>query len=308
MSDVTHERGPATATRFVALTFAMGWGAAAMIRAIAGPMDGPLDPAIEQPARWAIAAFSTVFALAPVVCTVVLARAAGIRLRLWGLRMPAVSTLLVMPLVALALAAVATALPILVGISDFDPSGAGEVERLANARSIEALTLQLELAEDPQPLKATVLRGLIVGTLFGVLLAPIIELPWRGLVLTELSPPGFARAALATSVLAALWWLPLWLLVGTGGFRSAGAVLAFAAAYALLGIPMAWVRLRSGSVIPGSVLAVSLSALSSLPRLATSGGTHLQLELCSLAAVGLLAAAALLWPPRLCGSPAEEEV
>lgn len=134
--------------------------------------------------------------------------------------------------------------------------------------------------------------------LFGVLLAPIIELPWRGLVFSELSGRGFAHAALVSAGLAALWWLPFWLIAGTGGFRSPGAVVAFAGAYALLGMPMAWARARTGSIVPGSILAVAVSALSALPRLATAGGTHLQLELCALAAIGLLAAGALLWPPN----------
>lgn len=308
MSGETRGSSSGTIWRFVAWSFGAGWGAAAVIRIIAGPLDGPVDPALEQPARWAIAVFSALSVLAPVIVALVLARMTRTPLRSWGLRMPALTTVLIMPLVALTLAILATALPIALGISAFDPSGAGEVERLANARSIEALTLQLELAEDPQPLRAVVWRGLIAGLVLGVVLAPIIELPWRGLVLTELSPLGVARATLLAALLAALWWLPLWLLVGTGGFRSTGAVLAFAGTYALLGIPMAWVRLRSGSIIPASVLALSLSALSSLPRLATAGGTHLQLELCSLAAVGLLAAAALIWPPRHPAEPAEEEV
>ena len=308
MSGQMRESSSGTVRRFVAWSFGAGWGAAAVIRIVAGPMDGPVDPALEQPARWAIAVFSALSVLAPVIVALVLARMTRTPLRSWGLRMPALTTVLIMPLVALTLAILATALPIALGIRAFDPSGAGAVERLANARSIEALTLQLELAENPQPLRAVVWRGLIAGLVLGVVLAPVIELPWRGLVLTELSPAGFARAALLAAFLAALWWLPLWLLVGTGGFRSTGAVLAFAGTYALLGIPMAWVRLRSGSIIPASVLALSLSALSSLPRLATAGGTHLQLELCSLAAVGLLAAAALIWPPRHHGESAEEEV
>ncbi len=297
MTDDAGRRSPERAWRFVAWTFGLGWTAAGLVRVIAGPMGGPFDSVFDEPAEWAQIALSIPFFALPVIIALIMANAAGVRVRSWGLRMPSINALLIAPLVALVVAIVATALPIAFGISDFDPTGAGEVQRLAEAHSIDALTLQLELADDPQPVRSALVRGLLAGVLFGVLLAPIIELPWRGLVFTELSARGFAHAALVSAGLAALWWLPFWLLAGTGGFRSPSAVLAFGGAYALLGLPMAWARARTGSIVPGSMLAVAVSALSALPRLATAGGTHLQLELCALVAVALLAAGALLWPP-----------
>lgn len=303
------EGGPgasARAWRFVAWTFGIGWGAAALLRFGAGPMGGPIDPAYVEPATWAATILSILFFLLPAVITLVVARRGGVALRVWGMRIAPLSTLLTAPLVALALAVVATALPILTGISEFDPSGMGEVHRLIEARSVEALELQLELADNPRPLGTEVARGLITGLVLGLLFAPVIELPWRGLVLTELSHRGFARAATAAALLAGLWWLPFQLLVGMAGFHSAGAATVSVVSYALLGVPLAWARMRTGSILPAAILGVTLSSLSDLPRLATAGGSHLQLELCALAAVGLLAAGALLWPPRMVNRASDE--
>lgn len=301
MSDHTRDfgrRNEARVWRFVAWTFGLGWGAAAVLRLIAGPMGGPIDPVPVGAADWAATIVSVLFFLLPVTIAVIMAWRHGVSLRSWGLQLGSVSALLAAPLVGLAVALIATALPIAVGISEFEPSGMGEVERLVQARSIEALELQLQLADDPRPLGNRIMSGLIAGLLLGVIFAPILELPWRGLVVTELSGRGFARSALTAGVLAGLWWLPYQLLVGMVGYHGVGAAVVGIASYALLGIPLAWARVKTGSILPAGVLAVTVSSLNQLPGLATAGGTHLQLELCALAAVGLLAGAALLWPPR----------
>ncbi len=291
-------REAARAWTFAAWTFGIGWAAAAVLRLIAGPMGGPLDPDAATPADWAATTLSVLFFLLPFIVTVVMARRWGVRMKSWGLQMAPLSTLLIAPLVGLALALLATALPIAIGISEFEPSGMGEVQRLAQAQNIEALELQLELADVERPLGREVVSGLVSGLLLGLLFAAIIELPWRGLALTELSGRGFAHAALVPAVLAGLWWLPYQLLVGMIGYHGGGAAVVGIASYALLGVPLAWARLKTGSILPAGILAVTVSALSELPRLATAGGTHLQLELCGLAAVGLLAAGALLRPPK----------
>jgi hypothetical protein len=216
----------------------------------------------------------------------------------WGLRMPNLNVLLAAPLAALAIAALATAAPIVVGISEYEPSGMGEVQRLAEARQVEALELQLELQEDPRPLGTVIVRGVAVGLIGGLLLGIILELPWRGLVFTELSGRRFVYAALVAAGLAGLWGLPLQLLVGVVGSYGTAAATVAVFSYAVLGVPLAWLRARTGSILPGAVLAVTLTALGDLTRLATAGGSHLQLELCSLAVIGLLAAGALIWPPK----------
>lgn len=284
---------------FVAWTFGIGWGAAAVLRLVAGPMGGAIDAPSAEPADWAATTLSVLFFVLPLVVTLILARRWGVSAKSWGLRMAPVSTLLTAPLVALALAVFATALPIVIGISEYEPSGMGEVQRLAEARSVEALELQLDLVDRPAPVRQEVLNGLVAGLVLGLLFAPILELPWRGLMLTELSRLGFARAALVPAVMAGLWWLPFQLLVGMVGYHTAGAAAVSVVSYALLGVPLAWIRVRTGSILPAGILAVGVSALSELPRLATAGGSHLQLELCSLAAVGLLAGAALFFPPKL---------
>ncbi|MFP4250508.1 MAG: CPBP family intramembrane glutamic endopeptidase [Armatimonadota bacterium] len=300
MSDAggSPRREASRAWTFTAWTFGIGWGAAAVLRLSAGPMGGPLGPEAAPSADWAATTLSVLFFLLPVIVTVVMARRWGVRMKTWGLQMAPLSTLLVAPLVGLALAVLATALPIIIGIGEFEPSGMGEVQRLAEARSIEALELQLELADSQRPLGREVVSGLVSGLLLGLLFAAIIELPWRGLALTELSGRGFAYAALIPAVLAGLWWLPYQLLVGMVGYHGAGPAVVGIASYALLGVPLAWARLKTGSILPAGILAVTVSTLSELPRLATAGGTHLQLELCGLGAVALLAGAALLWPPK----------
>jgi hypothetical protein len=262
-------------------------------------MGGAIDPPSAEPVDWAGTTLSVLFFVLPLVVTLVLGRRWGISPRSWGLRMAPVTTLLAAPLVALGLAALATALPMVLGISEYEPSGMGEVQRLAEARSVEALELQLELADRPAPLRREILSGLVAGIVLGLLFAPILELPWRGLMLTELSRLGFARAALFPAIVAGLWWLPFQLLVGMVGYHSAGAAAVSVLSYALLGVPLAWLRVHTGSILPAGILAVGVSALSELPRLATAGGSHLQLELCSLAAVGLLAAGALIFPPKV---------
>ncbi len=289
---------PKRAWRFVAWTFGIGWGAAAVLRAVVGPMGGPLDPQFVESADSSITFLGVLFFLLPAIVAFIVAAHERVPVQSRGLRMAPATTLLTAPLVALALALLATGLPVILGISEFEPSGMGEVQRLAEERSVEALELKLDLDEQPRPLGSAVVRGLLVGVIAGLIFAPIVELPWRGLLFTELSGRGFAYAAVVSAALSALWWLPFQLLVGMAGFHGTAAAAVGVGSWALLGGPLAWARVRTGSILPGAILAVSDSAPSDIPRLATAGGSHLQLELCGLAAVGLLAAAALIWPPK----------
>lgn len=285
---------------FIAWTFGIGWPAAAVAWLLL-PRDHP---------EAGVNVLAALLTAIPLIVAIILAHRWRASVRdAWALRLPNAASLLIAPLIALTLAAFATALPVLLGISEFDPSGMGEVQRLAEEHRIEALNLKLNIDEYGSPLRARIAVGLVAGMLLGLLLAPIIELPWRGLLLGELAHRGFAAAALLSAGLAALWWLPLQLWVDLAGRPTTALAAVTLLTYALLGVPLAWARLRTGSILPGSALLVTAAALSHVPALALSGGSRLQLDLCALAAVALLAGAALILSPRaeVSTTPDEED-
>ncbi len=283
------EPSPRRAWTFVAWIFAIAWPAAALMWIL-------LPSASRDDVGRSL--IGAILIVVPVLVTVGLQRRSGGRFRDWGLRTPPVTTLLLAPLVSLALVVLATTVPVLIGISQFDPSGAGEVERLASERRTEALELKLDIDEYGSPLRGRIVVGLITGTVLGLILAPVVELPWRGLLLTELSARGYLKAVLASSALAALWWLPLQLQVDlVAGGAPFGIVRLLS--YALICVPLSWLRTQTDSILPGSMLLVTAVALSHIPALALRGGDRLQIQLCALAVVGVIAGLALIFPPRV---------
>lgn len=290
--------GDSAAWRFITWTFGIGWGLAALLRTITGPMSVPVEYSARIETTPAAIILSVLFFLLPAIIAFTVARSTRTPLRRWGLRWPGLTPLLIAPLVALGLALLATALPVILGISEFEPSGMGEVQRLAEEQRIEALELKLQLEDEGAVLSRKIGVRLLGGLILGLLFAPIIELPWRGLLLTGLSGHRFAIASLTAGAVAAAWWLPHELLVGSAGVHGSGIWAVTLISYALLGIPLAWARIQTDSILPAGVLAVTVSAMSEIPALATAGGSHLQLELCGMAAVGLLAAAAIIWQPK----------
>lgn len=282
--------GGRIAWSFIAWSFGVGWPAAGAVW-ILRPPDAADDAG---PTILALLLFAI-----PLLSALVLARSRGVsKRRSWGLRIPSATALLFAPLIALALTAFATAMPVLSGVSRLDLTAAGEVQRLAEEHRTESLELLLEIEEHGAVLRGRIVTGLIAGVILGLLIAPIVELPWRGLLFSELEGRSFARPALLSAAMATLWWLPLQLwgdLAGpAGGSLSAIMLLS----YALLCVPLAWARAQTGSIIPGGVLLATCAALSHVPALALSGGTRLQIDLFMLATVALLAGVALIWPPE----------
>ncbi|MEA3401090.1 MAG: hypothetical protein U9R79_07595 [Armatimonadota bacterium] len=295
------ERCAPRAVIFIAWSFPLAWVATIAVRLIVGPFPSvaPGAPLTSVPEFWPYAALFAFIVLLPPVVAWLLARRWGLSTRRWGLRVGrSGQAVLVTPLVALAVAMLATALPIAAGIGRLDLSGMGHVQRLGEAgRFEEALEEKLDREDSPYPVGARVVSGLVTGLILGVLLAPIVELPWRGLLQTELAWLGFARSSLLVGVLAAAWWLPA-LACGPDDQPGLPLLGVWLGTVALLGVPLSWLRLSTGSIIPASVLAASWASLGELPLMAVRGGTELQIEIAKLGAVALLAGAALVWPPR----------
>jgi membrane protease YdiL (CAAX protease family) len=100
---------------------------------------------------------------------------------------------------------------------------------------------------------------LVVGTIGGVISALGEEVGWRGYLVPHLaSAYGFTVAALASGLIWSLWHYPLLLFTdyGEGGPRWYLA-LCFTLFAVGLSFPMAWLRLRSGSVWPAVLLHAS---------------------------------------------------
>ncbi len=290
---------PRRAWRFLAWTFGVGWGMALLLGLALGPAPDA-DTAELSPAaglvRGAYAALGLLMLMLPAVVTIVLSRREGVPLRRYGLPGDASGAALwLAPLVALVLTGLATLLPVIARVAEFDLRGTGEIERLgAEGRFVEALELKLDLEEDPTPMPRRVASGLLLGVTLGLLVALGTELGWRGLLLTELSHLGAAWTGLVCGAVAAVWCAPMvWVAVSAGETDWSGAVLRLTA-YALLGVVLAWTRTVTGSVLPPAALVGTWATLGGVPALAISGGTHLQLEISRLAAVAIVAVALLI--------------
>jgi len=283
---------PRRAWAFLAWTFGIGWGLALLVLMVVGPATAALEaspsPALQSQCI-AYALLGLLFLVLPALVAIALARRWRVPLACYGLpgRSPG-AALWLAPLMALGLTGIATLLPVAAGIGRLDPSGVGEVQRLAESgRFVEALELRLDLEERNAPLLHEVATGLLVGVTIGLLVALGTELGWRGLLDTELSHLGGAWSGLACGVIAAAWWAPILpMAVAAGDTDWPGAVLRLAS-YALLGIVLSWSRAATGSVLTPAALVATWAALGDVPLMALSGGTHLQIGACRLIAIVL---------------------
>lgn len=307
MTDATRQSAappqPRRAWTFLAWTFGTGWGLALLMRLAFGPAPPATEGEVVEAAqglRGAWAALGLLMLLLPGIVTIILSRRDRVPLTRYGLpgRSPG-AALWLAPLVALGLTALATLLPIAVGIGRIDLTGRGEVQRLgAEGKFVQALELKLGLEEQPAPLLRRIASGLLLGVTLGLLLALGTELGWRGLLATELGHLGPTWSALACGLIAAAWWAPMVSVTVAGGETDwPGAALRLAS-YALLGIVLSWARATTGSVLTPAALVATWAMLGGVPALAIGGGTHLQLEVARLAAVAIVAAALLIVAPR----------
>ncbi|MFW6156002.1 MAG: type II CAAX prenyl endopeptidase Rce1 family protein, partial [Armatimonadota bacterium] len=169
----------------------------------------------------------------------------------------------------------------------------------------DAWETEYELQSTINPALRRMMVGVIAGLVIGAVASPIIEIAWRGLLYTELRWMGFAPSSLLVGVLAAVWWVPCLIMAPMGGAQTLTAGVRLAA-LALMGVPLAWLREATRSIIPGAVLVTSWVALLELPPMMLLDVSDLQTALITFTATGLLAGLALMWPPAAVLEPDEE--
>jgi membrane protease YdiL (CAAX protease family) len=99
----------------------------------------------------------------------------------------------------------------------------------------------------------------VLGSLQSLLSATGEELGWRGFLVPTLARSmSFGRVALLSGAIWAGWHFPLIIFADyNGGTPAWYSVLCFAVMVVSLAVPMAWLRLRSGSVWPAAILHAS---------------------------------------------------
>ena len=107
--------------------------------------------------------------------------------------------------------------------------------------------------------KTPVLTFVVVGSLQSLLSATGEELGWRGFLVPTLARTmSFGRTALVSGAIWAGWHVPLIVFADyNGGTPTWYSVLCFGVMVVAMGVPFAWLRLRSGSVWPAAILHAS---------------------------------------------------
>ena len=100
---------------------------------------------------------------------------------------------------------------------------------------------------------------LLLGTFQSLLSATGEELGWRGFLVPTLARTmSFGRLSLLSGAIWAVWHMPLIIFADyNGGTPTWYSVTCFAVMVVALGVPFAWLRLRSGSVWPAAILHAS---------------------------------------------------
>jgi len=107
--------------------------------------------------------------------------------------------------------------------------------------------------------KTGVALFVVVGSLQSLLSATGEELGWRGFLVPTLArTKSFGFTAIVSGAIWAAWHVPLIVFADyNGGTPSWYSILCFAVMVVSLAIPMAWLRLKSGSVWPAAILHAS---------------------------------------------------
>jgi membrane protease YdiL (CAAX protease family) len=114
-------------------------------------------------------------------------------------------------------------------------------------------------AVDLTRFRTPVTTFLIVGSLQSFLSATGEELGWRGFLVPELARTmSLGRTAFVSGAIWALWHMPLIIFADyNAGTATWYALLCFAFMVVAMSFPMAWLRLRSGSVWPAVIIHAS---------------------------------------------------
>jgi len=107
--------------------------------------------------------------------------------------------------------------------------------------------------------KTPIATFLVLGSLQSLLSATGEELGWRGFLVPTLArTTSFGRTAILSGAIWAAWHVPLIIFADyNGGTPAWYSVLCFVIMVTALGVPFAWLRLRSGSVWPAAILHAS---------------------------------------------------
>ena len=188
---------------FIAITYAIDWGAIGVMRLAGIPFKGP-----------AAVIAAVLYMLVPALVAFILMRAWGVSAPEYGVEVPRRWELLLAPLAPIVIAVVGVGAAVLLGFGDFDPSGLPMIDRLA-ALGQEDIARRAAEQLDELPINPVVL-ALLVAPLAGFTINGLLafgeELGWRGLLQQELAPLGFARASALIGAIWGLWHAPLILL------------------------------------------------------------------------------------------------
>jgi membrane protease YdiL (CAAX protease family) len=159
---------------------------------------------------------------------------------------------------------------------------------------VEASLAALDGVPIPPPV-FFVLQGLVGGLTINAVAALGEELGWRGLLLRELSPLGFWRLSLLTSVVWGVWHAPL--IVQGHNFPDAPFVgIAVMTGWTVAASPLfTYLTVRASSVLAPTLLHGSFNAVASLSLVYLTGAGNLL-----LAPVGAAGVGAALFATGLC--------
>jgi membrane protease YdiL (CAAX protease family) len=155
---------------------------------------------------------------------------------------------------------------------------------------------------------------LVIGLVQGILLSPILngiftfgeEFGWRGYLLPKLLPLGGRKAALITGAVWGIWHAPVIAMGHNYGLDYPGypwlGIGMMTLFCILVGIFLAWITLKEGSVWPAVVAHAVLNGVAAFPALITLGKPSPILGPFLMGAVAgiplLLFALLLLWLPN----------
>jgi uncharacterized protein len=152
--------------------------------------------------------------------------------------------------------------------------------------------------------KIGVVTFLVVGSLQSFLSATGEELGWRGFLVPTLARTmSFGRLSLLSGAIWAAWHVPLIIFADyNGGTPAWYSVLCFAVMVVSLGVPFAWLRLRSGSVWPAAILHAShnlfVQAFFDRVTVDTGPTRWLTSEFGAALALAIVGTALLFWRAR----------